>query len=60
MRAILRRGIDCGELRADIDREAAIDPMFGSAIYRLVAGRAPVDDDAADAVADLAISALAC
>jgi AcrR family transcriptional regulator len=60
VRTILDRGIARGELRADIDPEAAIDLMFGSAIYRLVAGHAPMGDDAADAIVDLAIRGLAC
>jgi hypothetical protein len=60
VRTILDRGISRGELRADIDPEAAIDLMFGSAIYRLVAGHAPMDDNAADAIVDLAIRGLAC
>jgi AcrR family transcriptional regulator len=59
-RTILERGIARGELRADIDPEAAIDLVFGPAIYRLVAGHAPLDDDAADAIVDLAICGLAC
>lgn len=59
-RTILDRGIARGELRADIDPEAAIDLVFGPAIYRLVAGHAPLDDDAADAIVDLAIRGLAC
>jgi AcrR family transcriptional regulator len=59
-RTILERGIARGELRADIDPEAAIDLMFGAAIYRLVAGHASMDDDAADTIVDLAIRGLAC
>ncbi|WP_433299293.1 TetR/AcrR family transcriptional regulator [Pseudonocardia sp. CA-142604] len=59
-RAILDRGIARGELRADIDPEAAIDLIFGAAIYRLVAAHAPLDDDAADAIVDLAVRGLAC
>ena len=59
-RAILDRGIARGELRADIDPDAAIDLVFGPAIYRLVAGHASLDDDSADAVVDLAIRGLAC
>jgi AcrR family transcriptional regulator len=60
VRTILDRGIARGELRADIDPEAAIDLVFGPAIYRLVASHAPMDDDAADAVVDVAIRGLAC
>jgi AcrR family transcriptional regulator len=59
-RTILDRGIARGELCADIDPEAAIDLIFGAAIYRLVAGHAPMDDDAADAIVDLATRGLAC
>ncbi|GAA3101591.1 TetR/AcrR family transcriptional regulator [Pseudonocardia yunnanensis] len=59
VRTILDRGIARGELRADIEPEAAIDLMFGAAIYRLVTAHAPMDDDAADAIVDLAIRGLA-
>jgi Tetracyclin repressor-like, C-terminal domain len=55
----LDRGIARGELRADIDPDSAIDLVFGPAIYRLVAGHAPLDDDAADSIVDLAIRGLA-
>ncbi|MCH6171493.1 TetR/AcrR family transcriptional regulator [Pseudonocardia alaniniphila] len=59
-RTILARGIARGELRADIDPESAIDLIFGAAIYRLVAGHAPMGDDVADSIVDLAIRGLAC
>ncbi len=59
VRAILDRGIARGDLRADVDPEAAIDLVFGPAMYRLVAGHAPLDDAAADAIVDLAIRGLA-
>src|SRR6478752_209152 len=48
-----------GELRAGVDPEVAIDLIFGPAMYRLVAGHAPLDDTAADAVVDAAIRGLA-
>jgi AcrR family transcriptional regulator len=60
VRAILDRGVARGELRRDLDSEAAIDLVFGPAMYRLVAGHAPLDDAAADAIVDLAIRGLAC
>jgi AcrR family transcriptional regulator len=59
VRAILDRGVARGELRPDIDPEAAIDLVFGPAMYRLVAGHAPLDDAAADAIVDLAVRGLA-
>jgi AcrR family transcriptional regulator len=58
VRAIWDRGVARGELRADVDPEVAIDLIFGPAMYRLVAGHAPLDDTAADAVVDAAIRGL--
>jgi AcrR family transcriptional regulator len=60
VRAIWDRGVARGELRADVDPEVAIDLIFGPAMYRLVAGHAPLDDGAAEAVVDAAIRGLAC
>ena len=60
VRAIWDRGVARGELRSDVDPEAAIDLVFGPAMYRLVAGHAPLDDAAADAVVDVAMGGLAC
>jgi len=58
VRAIWDRGVGRGELRADVDPEVAIDLIFGPAMYRLVAGHAPLDDTAADAVVDAAMRGL--
>ena len=58
VRAIWDRGVARGELRADVDPEVAIDLIFGPAMYRLVAGHAPLDDTAADAVVDAAMRGL--
>jgi AcrR family transcriptional regulator len=49
-RAIWDRGVARGELRADVDREVAIDIVFGPALYRLVTGYAPFDEATADTV----------
>jgi len=59
VRAIWDRGVARGELRPDVDPEAAIDLVFGPAMYRLVAGHAPLDDAAADAIVDAAFRGLA-
>jgi hypothetical protein len=45
--------------RPDVDPEAAIDLVFGPAMYRLVAGRAPLNDPAVDAIVDAAMRGLA-
>ena len=58
VRVIWDRGVARGELRADVDPEVAIDLIFGPAMYRLVAGHAPLDDTAADAVVDAAMRGL--
>ena len=59
MHAILDRGIARGELRPDVDKEAAIDLIFGPAMYRLVAGHAPLNGRAADAIVHAAMCGLA-
>jgi AcrR family transcriptional regulator len=40
---IVRRGVEAGQLRADIDVEMAIDLMVGAAVYRWLATAQPVD-----------------
>jgi AcrR family transcriptional regulator len=59
VRAIWDRGVARGELRRDVDPEIAIDLIFGPAMYRLVAGHAPLDNAAADQTVDVAIRGLA-
>ncbi|WP_445187392.1 TetR/AcrR family transcriptional regulator [Pseudonocardia sp. Cha107L01] len=60
VRTIWDRGVARGELRSDVDPEVAIDLVFGPAMYRLVAGHAPLDDTAADAIVAVAMGGLAC
>lgn len=59
VRAIWDRGVARGELRPDVDPEVAIDLIFGPAMYRLVAGHAPLDDASADRIVDVAMRGLA-
>ena len=40
---ILERGMARGELAADLDRELALDLLYGPMFYRLLAGHAPVN-----------------
>jgi len=58
-RAIWDRGVARGELRGKVDREVAIDILFGPALYRLMTGYATLDEAAADAVVDGAMRGLA-
>jgi AcrR family transcriptional regulator len=58
-REIWDRGVARGELRGDVDPEAAIDLVIGPALYRLMIGHAPLTDAAAHALVDVAIRGLA-
>ena len=59
IRAIWDRGVAHGELRADVDIDAAIDLVFGPPIYRLMMRHAPLDVAAADALVDAVMRGLA-
>ncbi len=47
-RPLLRRGIDRGELRSDLDLEVAIDALYGPVYWRMLTGYAPLSDDFVD------------
>jgi len=47
-----QRAVDRGEVRADITAEVAIDVLFSPIIYRLLVRHAPIDPQAAVAIAD--------
>lgn len=49
-RKILERGVERGELQADLDINLAIDVISGSIWYRLLQGHAPLDEHFADSV----------
>jgi AcrR family transcriptional regulator len=57
-RRIWDRGVARGELRPDVDPEVAVDLVYGPAVYRLVMGHGALDDAAADALIDAAISGI--
>src|ERR687894_975671 len=44
-RPLLRRGIERGELRSDLDLEIAIDALYGPVYWRVLTGYAPLSDD---------------
>jgi AcrR family transcriptional regulator len=58
LETIVDRGVVRGELRADIDRDVAIDLIVGPALYRLMTSRGAMDDAAADAIVDAAVRGL--
>ena len=45
-RAVLERGIDRGDLRADLDLELALDVLGGPLFYRLLITGGPIDEEA--------------
>ncbi len=59
MRTIWARGVARGELRPDLDTDAALDQLIGPMLYRLLLGHAPLDDASADALVDGAMRGLA-
>lgn len=52
MRDAVRRGVDRGDLRDDVDPDLVVDLLQGASWYRLLLGHAPLDDDAAEAMVD--------
>jgi AcrR family transcriptional regulator len=57
-RTIWDRGVERGDLRADVDPDAALDLVIGPALYRLMIGHAPMSAEAADQLVDAAIRGL--
>ncbi len=57
-RRVLQRGIDCGELRPDIDLEVVLDALYGPITYRLMVPHAPLTPKWASSLADHVFSDL--
>jgi AcrR family transcriptional regulator len=56
---VLRRGIERGELRSDLDLEFALDVFGGPLFYRLLITGGPIDERLAEAVAELILRGFA-
>lgn len=52
VKAVLTRGIESGELRAEINMEGVIDALYGPVFFRLLVGHGPLDGDWIQSVAD--------
>ncbi len=50
--AHLRRGIDLGHVRADIEPETVLDAIYGPLWLRLLIGHLPLEDEIADDIVD--------
>jgi AcrR family transcriptional regulator len=58
-REVIRRGVERGELRRDIDAEALVDALYGPVYFRLLGGHAPLTSKYADALVELVMSGAA-
>lgn len=59
LREVLERGVERGELRADLDRELALDFLGGPLFYRLLVTGAPLDSALARGTVDVLLDGLA-
>jgi hypothetical protein len=50
---VVRRGVERGDLRPDLDVELALDVLGGPLFYRLLVTGGPIDEQLASGVADL-------
>jgi AcrR family transcriptional regulator len=56
---VLRRGVERGDLRPDLDRELALDVLGGPLFYRLLITGGPLDEQLAEGIADLILRGFA-
>jgi AcrR family transcriptional regulator len=56
---VLRRGVERGDLRPDLDLELALDVLGGPLFYRLLVTGGPLDEQLAEGVADLILRGFA-
>jgi AcrR family transcriptional regulator len=58
VRVMWQRGVDRGEIRREVDGDIALDLIYGSVIFRLLTGHAPLDEDQAEAIVATAFRGL--
>jgi hypothetical protein len=56
---VLRRGVERGDLRANLDLELALDVLGGPLFYRLLVTGGPIDEQLAEGIADLILRGFA-
>jgi AcrR family transcriptional regulator len=56
---VLRRAVERGDLRSDLDLELALDVIGGPLFYRLLVTGGPIDEQLAQGVADLILRGFA-
>jgi AcrR family transcriptional regulator len=57
-KVIFDRGVERGEIDANLNRELVLDLIFGSAIYRMIVRHAPLEDKLADDMASILFGGL--
>lgn len=55
---VLARGMECGELRPDIDLDVVVDALYGPIWYRILVPHAPLTPEWAAALADHVFSGI--
>ena len=55
---IFQRGVERGELRADVDAEVALDALYSPLFYRLLLKHQPLTDEFVDKLIDVIIGGL--
>ncbi|MGB3405778.1 MAG: TetR/AcrR family transcriptional regulator [Microcoleaceae cyanobacterium] len=58
--AIFQRGIERGQLRADINAEVAIDALYSPLFYRLLLKHQPLTTELVNELVDVVMNGLAC
>lgn len=53
--ALIKRGMETGEIRKEADPEVLVDALYGPIYFRLLAGHAPLTQRLADELTDLVI-----
>lgn len=56
---VLRRGVERGDLRANLDLELALDVLGGPLFYRLLVTGGPIDEQLVEGIADLILRGFA-
>lgn len=57
-REVIKRGVERGEIRKDVDPEVMVDALYGPIYFRLLAEHAPLTQRFADELAELVVGGL--
>jgi AcrR family transcriptional regulator len=57
-REVIKRGVERGEIRNDVDPEVLVDALYGPIYFRLLAEHAPLTQRFADELAELVVGGL--